>query len=194
MSRIRYYAAATLDGYIARSDDSIDWLMGYEGSFEGGETTRSYDAFYEEIGALVMGSATYEWLLAHMAEAMEELGQEGSWPYAGKPTWILSSRELPRIEGEGVDIRFASGDVADLAGEMLEAAGERDLWVVGGGDVASQFAAAGKLDTLELTVVPVVIGEGKPLFATELQGDPLQLVSVTPMASGMVELRYARSL
>jgi dihydrofolate reductase len=194
MPRIRYYAAATLDGYIARSDDSIDWLMEYEGSFEGGDPTRSYDAFYEEVGALVMGSATYEWLHEHMAKALESLGQEGNWPYVGKPTWVLSSRELPRIEGEGVDIRFASGEVSDLVDAMLEAAGGRDLWVVGGGDVASQFAAADRLDTLELTVVPVVLGEGKPLFTEELSGGPLQLVSVTPGASGMVELRYARSL
>jgi dihydrofolate reductase len=192
VSSIRYYAAATLDGYIASSDDSLDWLMGYEGSFEGGETNRSYDAFYEEIGALVMGSATYEWLLEHMEEALEELGEQGVWPYRGKPTWVLSSRDLSAPEGEGVDIRFARGDVADMADEMLSAAGELDLWIVGGGDVASQFAEAGHLDTLELTVVPVVLGEGKPLFARGLAGDPLQLTGVTPMASGMVELRYER--
>ena len=94
MSLVRYYAAQTLDGYIAEADDSIDWLTGYEGSFEGADSDEGqagYDAFYEGIGALVMGSVTYEWVLAH--------GR--AWPYAGKPTWVLSSRELERPEGRG---------------------------------------------------------------------------------------------
>ena len=190
MAKVRYYAAATLDGYIAASDDSLDWLLDYDGSFEGGDTTRSYDAFYTEVGALVMGSATYEWLLEHLDRA----GAQGSWPYAGKPTWVLTSRDLPRIEGEDVDIRFAGGAVGHLVGEMLDAAGDGDLWIVGGGPVASQFAAIGQLDTLELTIVPVLLGDGKPLFEGGLPDETLQLTGVTPMASGMVELRYARSL
>lgn len=194
MSRVRYYAAATLDGFLARPDDSLDWLLDYEGTYEGGEERGTYDDFYAEIGALVMGSATYEWLLNHMERAMEELGQQGSWPYSGKPTWIFTSRELPRPADEKADVRFASGPVSDHIGDLLEAAGDRDLWIVGGGGLASQFAEIDRLDTVEVTVVPVAIGDGKPLFGRELPGPPLQLKSVTPMASGMVELRYERSL
>ena len=101
-----------------------------------------------------MGSVTYEWVLAH----------GGRWPYAGKPTWVLSTRELDRPEGEGVDVRVVEAKVPDLVDEMLAAAGDRDLWIVGGGNVASQFADHGLLDRVEVTVVPVVLGEGKPLF------------------------------
>ena len=147
MSLVRYYAAATLDGYIAESDDSIEWLTGYEGSFEGADSDESqagYEAFYEGIGALVMGSVTYEWVLAH----------GGGWPYAGKPTWVLSSRELAGAEGEDVDVRIVDGERPDLIDEMLGAAGDQDLWIVGGGNVASQFADHGLLDRVEVTRRP----------------------------------------
>lgn len=184
MSKTRYYCAASLDGYIAESDDTLAWLLEYEGSYEGGEEDGrgGYDRFYEGIGALVMGSVTYEWIL----------GQLGEWPYKGKPAWVLSSRDLPQPEGdgEGVDVRIVDAGVTELIDEMLAAAGERDLWVVGGGNVASQFADAGLLDQVEVTVVPVVLGSGKPLFDRRLPGGPMQLKGSRAFASGMVELRY----
>jgi len=190
MARTQYYCAATLDGYIAESDDPIDWLMGYEGSYDGEEAEAGpmseggpYDRFYDEVGALVSGSATYEFVLDHTEEPE-------SWPYRGKPYWVLSSREQRVLEGDGIDIRTAKGDVAELHEEMLEEAGGKNLWVVGGGDVASQYAAAGLLDDLLLTVVPVVLGDGKPLFDERLPGGPLQLKGTSVFRSGMVELRY----
>lgn len=127
-----------------------------------------------------MGSVTYEFVLAH----------GGEWPYAGKPTWVLSSRELPKPDGEGVDVRIVNAEVSDLIDEMLDAAGERDLWVVGGGNVASQFADPGLLDTVEVTLVPVVLGEGKPLFDRRLPGGPMQLTGARTYASGMVGLDF----
>jgi len=187
MSKTQYYCAATLDGFIAESDDTLDWLTKYEGSFdgEGAEPMKgSYDRFYEGVGALVMGSATYEFILAHMAET------EGDWPYAGRPTWVLSSRRLPVADGAEDDLRIVEAKVTDLYEEMIAAAGERDLWVVGGGNVASQFADAGLLDELQITVAPVILGEGKPLFDRRLPGDPLQLTGTRTWDSGMVELRY----
>jgi dihydrofolate reductase len=186
MSKSVYYCAMTLDGYIASSDDTLDWLLGYQGSYEGAdaESGRGYDAFYEGIGALISGSVTYEFVLDHMEE------EHGEWPYAGKPTWVLSSRDLPVPEGEGVDVRIVDAKVPDLYDEMIAAAGERDLWVIGGGNVASQFADAGLLDELIVTVVPVVLGEGKPLFDRRLPGAPIQLTAALPRDTGMVELRY----
>jgi dihydrofolate reductase len=76
---------------------------------------------------------------------------------------------------------------------MLDAAGGRSLWVVGGGDVASQFADRGLIDELILTVVPVVLGEGKQLFDRRLPGGPMQLLGTRAFDTGMVELRYAMS-
>jgi dihydrofolate reductase len=186
MSKAQYYCAATLDGYIAEADDTLDWLTGYEGSFEGAAVEPikgAYDRFYEGVGALVMGSATYEFILREPVAGTE-------WPYKGKPTWVLSSRDLAVPDGEGVDLRIVNAKVTDLYEEMIAAAGERDLWVVGGGNVASQFADEGLLDEVLVTVVPVVLGEGKPLFDRRLPGGPMQLTGTRPFDSGMVELRY----
>jgi dihydrofolate reductase len=182
MPGVVYYAAMTLDGYIAESDDNLDWLLGFPG-VEPGPAVQpvagGYDEFYEDIGALVMGSVTYEWVLDHI---------EG-WAYPGKPTWVLSSREL-RMR-EGADVRVTGASVEELYEEMVAAAGDRKLWVVGGGNVASQFADAGLLDDVWVTVVPVVLGAGKPLFDRRVPGPPMRVTEVLPRASGMVELRFA---
>jgi dihydrofolate reductase len=186
----QYYAAMSLDGFIAEADDTLDWLLGYEGSYEGEDAEPgpmsgggSYEAFYEQVGALVSGSVTYEFVLDHM--------DDESWPYKGKPCWVLTSRDLRVPEAEGVDVRFASGSVAELHAEMVAAAGERNVWIIGGGNVASQFADEGLLDEVHVTVVPVVLGEGKPLFDRRLPGGPLQLLGSRAFETGMVELRYA---
>jgi dihydrofolate reductase len=187
MSRTQYYCAMSLDGYIAESDDTLAWLMEYEGSFEGEGVEPggkgSYERFYEGVGALVSGSATYEFVLSHMADGSQ-------WPYKGKPSWILSSRDLPRPDGEDVDVRIVDAKVPELYDEMIAAAGDRNLWVVGGGNVASQFADEGLLDDVLVTVVPVVLGEGKPLFDRRVPGGPMQLTGTTTFDSGIVELRY----
>jgi dihydrofolate reductase len=183
LSRTQYYCASSLDGYIAAADDTIDWLTGYRGSYEGPNAEPggrgNYERFYEEVGALVMGSVTYSFVIDEIDD----------WPYGGKPTWVLSSRELPTPDGE--DVRITKAEVSDLHDEMIAAAGERHLWVVGGGNVASQFADAGLLDDIIVTVVPVVLGEGKPLFNRRLPDGPVQLTGTRTFDSGMVELSYA---
>jgi len=182
MSRVLYYAAATLDGYIADPDDGIDWLTGYQGTYGGDDAEAmkgSYDEFYEGVGAVVMGSTTYEWVLDHLDQ----------WPYEGKPAWVLSSRDLRQPEGGG-EVNVADASVAELYDEMTGAAGDRDLWVIGGGNVASQFADEGLLDEVLVTVVPVVLGGGKPLFDRPVPGGAMQLVGARTWETGMVELRY----
>jgi dihydrofolate reductase len=193
MTKTQYYCAATLDGYIADVDDGLGWLFGYDGSYDGegaepGPMSEggSYERFYDGVGALVSGSTTYEFVLDHLSD-------HSSWPYKGKPYWVLSSRDLRVPEGDGIDVRIANASVANLAAELTAAAGERNLWVVGGGNVASQFAAAGLLDEVLLTVVPVVLGAGKPLFDDPLASGPMQLLGSHASSNGMVELRYAIS-
>lgn len=192
MATTVYYCAASLDGYIAGADDSLDWLTGYQGSFESEAAEAdpmseggAYEGFYESVEALVMGSATYEWLLDHL-----DLAGGGGWPYRGKPCWVLSSRELRPPEGEGVDVRVVDASVGELYGELAAAAGDGLLWIVGGGGVASQFADEGRLDEVHLTVVPVVLGAGKPLFERPLPSGSMQLAGTRVFRNGMVELRY----
>ena len=192
MATTVYYCASSLDGYIAEADDSLDWLLGYQGTFEheaaepgpmaeGG----SYEGFYERVRALVAGSATYEWILDHL-----DVAGGGQWPYGDKPFWALSSRELRLPEGDGVDVRIADASVGELYDEMATAAGDGVLWVVGGGGVASQFADQGRLDEVHVTVVPVVLGTGKRLFERRLPAGPMQLTGTSTFKNGMVELRY----
>jgi len=181
--RTQYYCAMSLDGFIAESDDTLQWLTGYAGSYDGADTVPmkgTYDAFYDGVGALVCGSATYEFVIDEVTE----------WPYRGKPCWVLTSRDPPRPEGEGVDVRFVQGSVSDLYPEMRAAAGDLNLWVVGGGNVASQFADEGLLDEVIATVVPVVLGAGKPLFDRRLPGGPMRLTGTRAFDSGMGALRY----
>src|SRR3954452_13840021 len=143
MSKTQYYCAATLDGYIAEADDTLGWLMGYDGRFDGEGLEAgplidggAYERFYDEVGALVSGSTTYEFLLNH-------INDDTGWPYKGKPYWVLSSRDLRVPEVEGVDVRVVDAAAEEVHADMLDAAGARNLWVVGGGNVASQFAGAG---------------------------------------------------
>ena len=181
-----YYCASSLDGYIAESDDTLAWLMQYEGSFDSDEAEPiegAYERYYDGVGSLIMGSATYEFVLGELADG-------GEWPYKGKPTWVLTSRDLPEPEGEEVDVRIGGARVADLYDELVAAAGERNVWIVGGGNVASQFADEGLLDEVLVTVVPVVLGEGKPLFDRRLPGGPMRLMGTHSFDNGMVELRY----
>ena len=186
MSKVQYYCAATIDGFIADPNDGLDWLLGYDGHYEGDEADAgpmgeggSYEPFYEKVGALVSGSTTYEWVLDHLEE----------WPYAGKPSWILSSRDLRKPDGYEDEVRIANAPVGEIHDQVLVSAGGRNLWVLGGGNVASQYADAGLLDELLLTVVPVVLGAGKPLFERALPG-PQTLTGTTVFRNGMVELRF----
>jgi dihydrofolate reductase len=176
----------SLDGYIAEADDTLAWLTGYQGAFagEGAEPMKgSYERFYEGVGALAMGSATYRFVLDELTE----------WPYGGKPTWVFTSRDLPKPEGDRVDVRIVEASVSDVYGEMAAAAGHRVLWLVGGGNLASQFADEGLLEELHVTVVPVVLGRGKPLFDRRLPGGPMRLTGTRVFDTGMVELRYELS-
>jgi dihydrofolate reductase len=182
MAKAQYFCAATLDGYIADTDDGLAWLMDYKGN--GGPSDAEpmegvIDSFLEGIGALVMGSATYEFILDH-----------GGWAYGDRPTWVLTSRELPLVEGG--DVRFHNGPVEEIHDEMLAAAGDRNLGIVGGGPVASQFAEKGLLDELLVTIVPVALSNGKPLFERPVM-EPMKLVGARAFNNGMVELRYALS-
>jgi dihydrofolate reductase len=142
----------TLDGFLADEHDSLDWLFSQEQDEQG---PLNYEEFIARIGAIVMGATTYEWILRHNAATGEP------WVY-DLPVWVVSHREQPGVEG--ADIRFAQGDVARLHDELVVAAGDKDVWVVGGGDLAAQFAEAGRLDELICYIAPVTLGAGRPLF------------------------------
>jgi dihydrofolate reductase len=178
--KTQYYTAASLDGFIATEDDSLDWLFPLGDLNETG-----YPAFIEAVGALAMGSATYEWMLKHAGTIAAQTGE--SWPYA-QPVWVFSSRTLPQVAG--ADIRFAHGNVRPVHAAMRDAAGSKNIWIVGGGDLAGQFYDAALLDEIIVQVGSVTLGRGKPLFPRRLTTPALRLVSARRIGSGFAELRY----
>lgn len=178
--KTQYYTAMSLDGFIATEDDSLDWLFPL-----GDISDTSYPSFMAEVGALVMGSSTYEWMLRHAGTVAAQTGS--SWPYT-QPTWVFSSRALPKVPG--ADLRFVRGDVRPVHAAMRAAAGGRNIWVVGGGDLAGQFYDAGLLHEVIVQVGSVTLGKGKPVFPRRVTSPPLSLVSVRQVGAGFAELRY----
>jgi dihydrofolate reductase len=175
-----YYTATSLDGFLATEDDSIDWLFPL-----GDIGATGYPEFIAGVGALAMGASTYRWMLDHAGQTAQEFGS--AWPYE-QPAWIFSTRSLPPIPG--ARLHFVQGDVRPVHAAMREAAAGRNLWIVGGGDLAGQFCDAGLLDELILQVGSVTLGKGKPLFPRRLTTPPLVLTEVRQIGSGFAELRY----
>jgi len=179
--KTQYFTATSLDGFIATEDDSLDWLFPL-----GSLNDTSYPAFIAGVGALAMGSSTYEWMLGHADLVAKETGSP--WPYT-QPSWVFSNRSLPGLPG--ADIRFVRGDVRPVHEDMVRAAQGRNVWIVGGGDLAGQFHDAGLLDEILVQVSSVTLGRGKPLFPRRLTEPPLTLVSVRQVGPGFAELCYA---
>lgn len=164
MARTVYYTATSLDGYLADESDSLEWLFRQDIDQEG---PMGYETFIGGIGALVMGRTTYQWVIDHQE------AEGAGWPYT-MPSWVFShAQDLP--VQDGADIRFAHGDVASIHAAMVESAAGKDLWVVGGGDLAAQFAEAGLLDELLLSIAPATLGAGRPLLPRRFD---LKLTSV----------------
>ena len=178
--RTQYYTAASIDGFIATTDHSLEWL------FQLGDVNEtSYPKFILEVGALAMGSSTYEWMLRHVIKPGTE--SASPWPYS-QPTWVFTSRKLPPVAG--ADIRFVRGDVHPVHDQMRSAAGGRNIWLVGGGELVGQFHDAGLLDELIVQVGSVTLGAGRPLLPRQIAFPPLRLQSVQQFGPGFAELRY----
>jgi dihydrofolate reductase len=143
-----YYTATTLDGFLADEHDNLDWLLSQPNDEDG---ALNYGDFVKDVGAIAMGATTYQWVLDH---------EGGSWPYE-QPAWVFTHRDL---EPAADNIRLTSAPVREVHAQMTEAAGGKDLWMVGGGDLAAQFAAEGLLDEVVVYVAPVLLGAGRPLF------------------------------
>ena len=179
-SRVTIHMAASLDGFIARKDGSVDWLETSD-EFEGGRTMEPafVESFLMTIDCYVMGSRTYETALRFEARGL-------GWTYGDKPTFVLTSRELPRIRDT---VELHSGDLTQFVDARLRPA-FRSIWFVGGGAVSGECLRLGLADEVRYSILPVLIGDGIPFF-DKLDGDvALHLAEVNAYKSGMVELRY----
>lgn len=168
MPRIIFDTASSLNGWIADEHDSLSWLFAVEGGADPDPSLLPRNA-----GVLVEGSTTYEWLLNETgAVSTPDRWQEF---HGDKPTFVFTTRQLP--VPAGADVRFVTGPVSETLPEIRRAAGETDIWVVGGGDLAGQFFDAGALDTIAVSVAPVLLTGGAPLLPRRIEADRLRLVS-----------------
>jgi dihydrofolate reductase len=179
--KTHYYTSSSLDGFLATEDDSLEWLFPL-----GDIKETSYPSFIGGVGAIAMGSSTYEWILRNAGTVTEQAGT--AWPYT-QPTWVFTSRSLPTMEG--ANVTFASGDVHAVHTQMLAAANGRNVWVMGGGGLAAQFHDAGLLDEITVQIGSATLGSGKPLFPRRLLSPGLALISATRVGTGFAELTYS---
>ncbi|PKQ19913.1 MAG: dihydrofolate reductase [Actinobacteria bacterium HGW-Actinobacteria-6] len=171
MPEIIYFVAMSLDGYIATPDGGVGWLA----PFEGGPEDYGYTGFYDSVDAILLGSRTYEQVLTF-----------GEWPYAEKPSWVLSSREFEAAAPEIV----VTGSSPSAVAEEMRARGIRRAWLVGGAAVASSFRNEGLITEYIVSVMPVVLGGGIPLFGLPGPRERLTLVSEERYDDGVVQLIY----
>jgi dihydrofolate reductase len=172
---ITYYAALSLDGRIAGVDHDLSFLKTLTGK------ENDYEVFYADVDSLIMGARTWDFMVAH-----------GSWPYAGKPTWIVThAEELAELPG-AEPVEAYGGDIAELA-RLIESRGLKRTWLVGGGDVAGQLLAADLLDELILTVAPALVGRGPALADGEFPLRRFDLTLLERFGDNGVRLQYERA-
>lgn len=147
-----YYTASSLDGFIADQDNSLSWLLSRDIDDAG---PMSYASFRPRIGAAALGATTYQWVLDN---------DPSGWDFT-VPSWVFTHRSFESRDG----ITFTTDDVRDVHAAMTEAAGGRDLWLMGGGDLVGQFADAGLLDEVWVQYAPVTLGAGAPLLPRRLE-------------------------
>ena len=155
-----YYTASSLDGFIATADHSLDWLLKQDIDEDG---PMAYGGFRAGLGAIAMGSHTFEWIMAN---------DEDGWSYT-LPVWVFSRRDLALPDG--ADVRLTQADVHEVHAEMTAAADGKDLWIAGGGEIAGQFADAGLIDEVWIQYAPVTLGSGAPVLPRSLD---LELLDV----------------
>ena len=176
MALTQYLVASSLDGFIADEHNDLSWLLSMPG---GDDDANPYSAFIRDVGALAMGSTTYEWIRQH---------DPGNWAYDDLPTWVFTHRHLEPIAG--ANLRFTSDPVPDAHAGMLDAANGHNVWLVGGGELVGQFLDHDLLDELIVSVTPVLLGRGAPLLPRR-RTEPMRLLSATESpARTFVHLHY----
>lgn len=150
-----FHTATSLDGFLADEHDSLHWLLSQPLDDDG---PYDHGAFMTGVGAMLMGATTYRWLLDELARTA------APWPYE-VPCWVLAHRAFPTPPAT---VRLVAGDVGPVLDAALEAAAGRDVWIVGGGGLATDVALAGRLDRIVVSIAPVSLGAGRPLLTAPL--------------------------
>lgn len=168
--KIVLFIAASLDGYIATQEHSLDWLFAVEGEGDNG-----YAAFYETVDTIIMGRTTYDWVMDY---------EKGKFPYPGRECYVFSNTKT----GIDANVRFTSGDIAPFV-KALKAKPGKHIWLVGGGELIAAFLREHLVDEIILTIAPVLLGTGIPLFKAIPVQNMLQLTGIQRYGQ-FAELHY----
>ena len=174
--KLKLYIAASLDGYIARTDGSLDWL---EGLPNPNKIDYGYQAFYQSVDTVIMGRITYE----------EILGFGVDWPYEACKTWVVSQN--PKLETPTKDTAQITGNFKQHIDDLKKQPG-KDIWLVGGGRLVTTFLNADLVDEMILFITPVILGEGIALFPGQPKEKSFELAGVQSYETGMVGLTYKK--
>jgi dihydrofolate reductase len=179
-SRVTIHMAASLDGFIARKDGRVDWLETSDEFADGVTLDPGFvEAFLKTIDCYVMGSRTYETALSFEAKGL-------GWSYGDKPTFVLTSRDLPRTRDT---VKFYSGDLVQFVNGQLRRT-FRSIWFVGGGAVSGECLRLGLANEVRYSILPILIGNGVPFFEKLDRDILLHLAEVKAYKNGMVGLCY----
>ncbi len=149
--KTQYYTAASIDGFIADADNALGWLLTRNVDPDG---PMAIESFMADAGSMAMGATTYQWIL-----------DNSHWDYS-VPCWVFTHREFPAPDA---DVRFTQADVTSVHADMVDSAGGKNVWLVGGGDLVGQFADRGLLDELWVQYAPVTLGAGAPLLPRRVE-------------------------
>ena len=179
MFKVTIHMVSSLDGFIARKDNSVSWFETSD-SYENGVDITKQDAeeFLKAIDCYVMGARTYEHAL--------ELSKLYGWAYGNVPTIVVTHRNL-LVDMQNIEIY--SGDLNKLVNEQLKPA-YKNVWLVGGAMLAKDFIRLKLADEIRLSVLPIILGDGTLFFDHIGQEQPLHLKNMTAYKNGMVELWY----
>lgn len=169
--RVRYHVATSADGFIAAEDGSVDWLEAFDANEAG------FADFFADIKGLVMGRATYDQVLGF-----------GEWPYGDLPCVVLTSSDL--CENSPAHVTACTPDPLRALDALREAGADDDVWIVGGARTATVFLLAHLIDTVELAVLPVMLGSGISAFTTLIKPYPLELIDVKQRPHGVLFKTY----
>jgi len=174
---VTIHMVSSLDGIIAKKDNSVSWFESTD-NYENGVVEENAEEFMKTIDCFVMGSRTYEHAL--------ELSKNFGWAYGDVPTIVVSHRNLP-IDRKNIEVY--SGDLNKLVNERLKP-NYKNVWLVGGAILAKDFIRLKLADEIRLSVIPIILGDGKPFFDHIGQEQPLHLKNMIAYKNGMVELSY----
>lgn len=175
MRKIKLYIAASIDGYIARIDGDLDWLMEYPIN---PETNYGYNDFYESVDTVIMGGKTYR----------DILNLDVIWPYPEQMTYVVSCHNW----GEKENISFITENVIETISELRNQEG-KDIWLVGGGELLSMLLTADLVDEMIITTIPVVLGSGISLFPNSPKESKWELKSSENYKNGVVQVTYKKA-